>query len=143
MKGKIIYVGEVETFKSDFKKRTFAIETDDKYPQKVGFELTKDNCDLISAGDIGKTAEIQYNIRGNEYKGKYYVSLQAWKVDIAGVTAESLPTITEKQFAETHEKVKAGNVTVETVTKHYTLTMEQYATLKASEPAGADDDLPF
>jgi hypothetical protein len=81
MKGKIIHVGEVQTIgANNFKKRQFAIETQEQYPQKVGFDLIKDSVDKITASDIGKTVEVEFNIRGNEYQGKYYVSLQAWRI---------------------------------------------------------------
>jgi hypothetical protein len=139
IKGKVIKVEPVQTFASGFQKSVFVIETDEKYPQKIPFELHKERCDIVSTADVGKVVDVHFNVRGNEYNDKFYVALTAWKVE----REKSLPAISEKQFAETHEKVKTGNVTVETVTKHYNLTMEQYATLKAAEPAGADDDLPF
>jgi len=37
--------------------------------------------DLLKKGDRVK---VSFNIRGNEYKGRYYVNLQAWKIESAG-----------------------------------------------------------
>jgi hypothetical protein len=141
IEGKIIHVGNVGTVgKNDTKKRTFAIETDGKYPEKIGFDLLKDNVEKISASDMGKTVEVEFNIRVNEYNGKYYVSLQAWKVTFGNGTA-SRPMISEKQYAATLEKVKAGETKLDTILEHFELTNEQYAEIKAAQPD--DDGLPF
>ena len=81
LQGKLIHVGDIQTFESGFTKRVFAIETDDKYPQKVPFELFKDSVDLIESYNIGDIVKVQFNIRGNEYNGKYYCSLNAWRIE--------------------------------------------------------------
>jgi hypothetical protein len=30
---------------------------------------------------------VSFNLRGNEYNGKYYVNLQAWKIEVASLVA--------------------------------------------------------
>lgn len=81
IKGKLIHVGDVQVFDSGFKKRVFVIETDDKFPQKVPFELFKDSCDLIDSYELNSDVNVHFNVRGNEYNGKYYCSLNAWRVE--------------------------------------------------------------
>ena len=82
IKGKIKTIGELITFDSGFKKKEFVIETEDKYPQLIKFELVKDNTCLVDFLEENAPVEVFFNIRGNEYKEKIYNSLQAWKVDI-------------------------------------------------------------
>ena len=63
-----------------FRKREFVLTTGDKYPQDIKLELYQDDCSLIDEYVIGDPVGALYNIRGNEYNGKYYVNLQAWKI---------------------------------------------------------------
>ena len=90
LNGKIKLIGEKQTFDSGFTKVEFVITTEGDYPQDVKFEIVKDKCDdFLQYNKVGKDVEVSFNIRGNEYKGKYYVSLQAWKV--FGKDAQSQP----------------------------------------------------
>jgi hypothetical protein len=86
IKGKIKLINPTETFGSGFTKREFVITTAEQYPQDVKFEVVKDKVALLDNFTTGQEITVQFNIRGNEYGGKYYVSLQAWKL-IAGQSA--------------------------------------------------------
>ncbi len=79
--GKILEIGETQTFSSGFQKRVLVIETeaDSKYPQQVPFEVVKDKCSELDLLSVGQEVTVTFNLRGNEYNGKYYVNLQAWK----------------------------------------------------------------
>jgi len=79
--GTIKMIGEVQTFDSGFKKVEFVVTTAEQYPQDVKFEITQDKVDnFLQYNKVGDEVEVSFNIRGNEYNGKYYVNLQAWKV---------------------------------------------------------------
>lgn len=80
LKGKIKVINPTETFGSGFTKREFVITTNEQYPKDVKFEVVKDKCDTLDKYKVGQEITVQFNIRGNEYGGKYYVSLQAWKI---------------------------------------------------------------
>jgi single-strand DNA-binding protein len=83
LKGKIKVVFDKQTFGSGFEKREFVITTNEQYPQDVKFEVVKDKCSSLDAYQVGQEIDVHFNVRGNEYQGKYYVSLQAWKI-VAG-----------------------------------------------------------
>lgn len=74
------------SFDSGFKKREFVITTDDQYPQDVKLELTKsknaenDKTAVLDKYSIGDRVNVSFDVRGNEYKGRYYVNLVAWKI---------------------------------------------------------------
>jgi len=80
--GTIKVINDTQTFASGFTKREFVITThDDKYPQDLKFETVKAGCDRLDAYRVGDGIKVSFNLRGNEYNGKYYVALQAWKLE--------------------------------------------------------------
>lgn len=78
--GTIKEVFPVETFDSGFSKREFVVTTEEQYPQDVKFELFKDKTSLIDKFAKGQKVSVSFNVRGNEYNGRYFVNLQAWKI---------------------------------------------------------------
>ena len=60
----IIEKSEEQTFGEKFKKRSFVIETEDKYPQLIQLELHQDNCELITPVNVGDIVECLFNVRG-------------------------------------------------------------------------------
>ena len=90
IRGRVIVVGETQEFGAKgFTKRQIVIETDDKYPQQVALDLIKDNCALGDTLSVGMDVTVFFNVRGREYKGKYYTNLEAWKLDVGQAPAQS------------------------------------------------------
>lgn len=86
-------VMDVVKFDSGFTKREFVVTTaDDRYPQNIKFECVKDRCAILDGITAGQHVTVSFDIRGNEFKGRYFVSLSAWKVEPlkAGAGPESL-----------------------------------------------------
>ena len=82
--GKIKMIGEVQSFASGFIKREFVVTTTaDKYPQDLKFEVVKDKCSMLDSYQAGDDVQVTFDIRGNEYNGKYYVNLSCWKLQSA------------------------------------------------------------
>lgn len=84
MEGSVKLVEETQTFSSGFSKREFVITTEEKYPQDVKFECTKEKIDMLEKVREGDKVKVSFNVRGNEYKGRYFVNLQAWKIEAGG-----------------------------------------------------------
>lgn len=79
--GKLKVKFDTQTFPSGFTKREFVITTgDDNYPQDIKFELIKDKCAWLDNFQEGQEVTVNFDIRGNEYKGRYYVNLNCWKI---------------------------------------------------------------
>jgi single-strand DNA-binding protein len=76
-----------QTYASGFSKREFVITTNETYPQDIKLEFVKDKCSLLDKYPVGSNVNVSYNLRGNEYEGKYYVNLQAWRVEAGEVQA--------------------------------------------------------
>lgn len=82
--GTIKLINDTQTFPSGFSKREFVITTEhDKYPQELKFEVVKDRCDLLDQFSVGQKVQLNFDIRGNEYKDRYYVNLACWKIQAA------------------------------------------------------------
>lgn len=78
--GNIIAIKELEVFKNDFTKRSIVIETIEPYPQKIQIDFIKDNTDHLHGLVLGQKITVCFNIRGREYQGKYYTSIEGWRV---------------------------------------------------------------
>lgn len=79
--GKIKLVNSTQTFDSGFSKREFVVTTNEQYPQDIKLEVIKDKCSLLDRYTPGTDVKVSFNLRGNEFNGKYYVNLQAWKIE--------------------------------------------------------------
>ncbi len=80
--GTVKLINEVQTFASGFSKREFVIEVaDGNYPQLIKFELLKDKATMIEEYGQGDPIRVHFDIRGNEYNGKYYNNLNAWRLE--------------------------------------------------------------
>lgn len=78
--GKLKLIQDTQTFASGFQKREFVVTTDETYPQDIKLEFVKDKCSVLDSYQVGQEVTVDFNIRGSEYNGKYYVNLQAWKM---------------------------------------------------------------
>lgn len=79
--GKIKMIGDVQAFASGFTKREFVVTTaHDKFPQDIKFEVVKDKCAMLDSFKPGDEVQVNFDIRGNEYNGKYFVNLSCWKL---------------------------------------------------------------
>ncbi|MEX1048400.1 MAG: DUF3127 domain-containing protein [Akkermansiaceae bacterium] len=88
--GKIKLISDTQSFPSGFTKREFVVTTADKYPQDLKFEIVKDKCALLDDFEAGQDVQVTFDIRGNEYNGKYFVNLSCWKIQTgSGGSGES------------------------------------------------------
>jgi len=92
--GKIKLINDTQTFDSGFQKREFVVTTNEQYPQDIKLECIKDRISILDAFSVGDTVKVAFNLRGNEYNGRYFVNLQAWRMesaDVSGETNEDIP----------------------------------------------------
>jgi len=87
-RGEVVTVLPMETVGAKgFRKRTVVIsDGNDKYPQRIPFELTGDNAEKEPA--LGM-ATVKFYLQGREWNGKYYSSLRA--VEITSDDAAPIP----------------------------------------------------
>lgn len=89
IKGTIKTILEVESGTSkagkEWSKVTFVVANNEGYEgseQIFAFDIfgAEKVEDFLKYNKVGREVEVSYNIRTNDYNGKYYTSLQAWKV---------------------------------------------------------------
>jgi hypothetical protein len=85
LEGTLKEVFETKTFGKGFTKREFVITSskgpDDRYPQHIKLTLIKDKVTIVDRFKPGQRLKVTFDIRGNESNGRYYVDLQAWKIE--------------------------------------------------------------
>lgn len=105
LQGRIKVVMDTQTFDSGFSKREFVITTAEQYPQDIKFEFFKEKTTVLDAFQPNQEVTVHFNIRGNEYNGRYYVNLQAWKMEAAaaGAPAGDAPLPTPPPIAASND----------------------------------------
>jgi hypothetical protein len=94
---------DLQTFPSGFSKQILVIKTDDdKYPQTIPVEFMKDKTAYLLNVQIGQPVTAYVNLRGNEHNGKYYASIQGWKLDKGEPVQDSTPA------SRAHNEAKAN-----------------------------------
>ena len=91
IRGKVIAVLDkqsgVSSRGNSWEKLDFVIETEEQYPSRICFTLFNKSELTPKVGDI---VDVGFDIKANEYKGKWYNSLMAWKVSLPGGSAGSV-----------------------------------------------------
>ena len=81
MVGAIKVVLEPMSFPSGFTKREFVLVMEDDYPQDIKFACVKEKCSLLDNVVPGDRVKVSFRIRGNLFKERYFVDLQAYRID--------------------------------------------------------------
>jgi hypothetical protein len=98
--GIVTKVGETITgtsAKGEWSKTSVIIEERNggEYPDTVCLDVFNKPKELEKL-KVGEVVEVEYNGKVNEYNGKYYNSLNVWKVTVIGETKAQAQTETEK-----------------------------------------------
>lgn len=123
--GKVVAVLELQSGTSkkgsEWKKRDFVIETlDEKFPKKVCFTLFGDRADACPS--IDSVVNVAFDIDAHEYNGKWFNSVNAWKVDPASTATVQVaqqatnpspavtvqPAVTAAQHSETKPQTESA-----------------------------------
>ena len=80
----------------DWMKQTFIGETTEEYNNLYAFELfgAEKVENFNKYNKVGDVVNVEFNVSCNEWQGKYFTSLQAWRIDKAngsGTPAENVP----------------------------------------------------
>ncbi len=84
--GKIENILETQTGTSkagkEWKKTSFVVKTDDEYNNLYCFNVFGDEKvnNFLQYNSKGDVVDVDFNVKTNEWKGKYFTSLDAWKI---------------------------------------------------------------
>ncbi len=81
LEGKIKVIEDTRSFPSGFTKREFVVTTEERFPQDIKLECVKERCDLLNEYQAGDEVKVSFNLRGNEYNGRNFVNLHAWRLE--------------------------------------------------------------
>ena len=84
IKGKLIEVFAPVQVSEKMTKRVFVIETGEKYPSPVPFQLLNTRVDLIDPYPIGSLITVSFELQGTKWtkdnKTQYFCNNNVWKV---------------------------------------------------------------
>lgn len=82
LSGTVKKLFDEKTFGSGFNVREFVVTTDaEKFPQDICLQCVKDKVELVNKLKEGDKVKVAFDLRGREWQGKYFVNLNAWKID--------------------------------------------------------------
>jgi hypothetical protein len=85
IKGAIKLINPIKVISDKFSVREFVVTTPDaKYPQDILFQTVNDKMAVLESLGVGQQVEVSYNVRGREFNGRYYNTLDAWKIEVTG-----------------------------------------------------------
>ena len=94
--GKIIDILPTESGTSkagkEWKKLTFAIDTNEEYNNIIAFELFGEEKveNFLKYNKLGQVVDVEFNISSNKWKDRYFTTAGAWKVSKANTTETAL-----------------------------------------------------
>ena len=73
----------------DWKKLSFIAETTEEYNNLYCFDVFGEEKvdNFLKYNKVGQDVDVEFNIKTNEWKEKFYTSLDAWKIFKADTTA--------------------------------------------------------
>ena len=85
----------------EWKKQLFLVKTEAEFNNLFCFEIFGDEKveNFIKYNKVGNSVKVDFNVNTNEWQGKYFTSLSAWKVfktDSAPQAQQSAPITTEE-----------------------------------------------
>jgi len=87
VKGKLEKILDVQSGKSksgsDWKKQTIIVKTEEEYNNLYAFEVFGEEKvdNLVKYNKVGDDVVVKFNVSTNEYNGRYYTSLSAWRIE--------------------------------------------------------------
>lgn len=104
IEGKLHKKFETERKTDSFQVRAFVLQTESgSYQQYIKFQLTQDRCGLLDDIEEGTSIKVHFDIRGNEWNGRYITNLNAWRIEKpsaaeASPAAPAAPATTDDGF---------------------------------------------
>jgi hypothetical protein len=91
--GVVKHLNDIQTWDSGFRKREIIVASTEVYPQDIKFELLKDDVDLVNDIAEGENVLLKFELRGNEWKDKYFVNLVIKSIQVVDAPEKvELPT---------------------------------------------------
>ena len=75
----------------DWKKQSFLLKTEQEYNNLYCFEVFgEDKVDnLTKFNKVGDNVKVIFNVKTNEWQGKYFTALEAWRIEKVAVEGKA------------------------------------------------------
>lgn len=110
IQGKITKILDVEKGQKkdggEWQKINFIVETDEEYNNLYCFEIFSEEkvANFQKYNNVGATVKVSFDVKINEWQGRYFTSLQAWRVEtIAQGNPPQPAPVEEPQPQQEHE----------------------------------------
>jgi single-strand DNA-binding protein len=85
LSGTVKEIFDEQIFDSGFNKREFVVTMKSgRFDQEIKLECVKDKVELVNKLKKGDKVSVSFDLRGREWKGSYFVNLNAWKIESNG-----------------------------------------------------------
>ncbi len=95
IQGKIIQIlpeqGGVSKAGNEWKKQEYILETHDQYPKKICFQIFGADKIAQAAIQAGEELTVSIDIDSREWQGRWFTSINAWKVERTPTAASGAP----------------------------------------------------
>jgi hypothetical protein len=84
----------------EWHKQSFLVKTEEQYNNLYCFEIFGEEKvqNFAKFNKVGQTVKVEFNVGCNEWNGKYFIKLSAWKINKVSdaPTAETAPVATDE-----------------------------------------------
>ena len=83
--------GQKKDGSGEWQKLTFVVETNETYNNVYAFELFGEEKveNFGKYNKVGQDVDVEFNVQCNEWQGRYFTTLSAWKIMKAEVAASA------------------------------------------------------
>lgn len=137
--------------RGEWKSQEFVITTEEQYPKMVCFQVFGEDKINSFALQIGEAVKVSFDISAHEYQGRFFNSVNAWKVEKLMPIAQN-PPLNPQQNANAPAggyvpPQAGGNAMLGGGTppgnSQNLFPPEQQSALQQAQQRGNSDDLPF
>lgn len=81
--GTILEIGLPVEINANFTKADLVVTTqeDTPYPQPIVIQCANTKIDLLKDLSVGVKVKVSYNLRGKQSNGRYFNTLEMWKIE--------------------------------------------------------------
>lgn len=84
--------------RGEWKSQEFVITTEEQYPKMVCFQVFGEDKINSFALQLGEVVKVSFDISAHEYQGRFFNSINAWKVEKAMPIAQNPPLNPQQNY---------------------------------------------
>lgn len=84
--------------RGEWKSQEFVITTEEQYPKKVCFQVFGEDRIISFALQLGEAVKVSFDISAHEYQGRFFNSINAWKVEKIMPIAQNPPLNPQQNY---------------------------------------------